>query len=59
MALLVSTSSGKAAFPAETQWAQLLSQAKVQRQGTINKGPLFFKREFSKSVCVYGGVFGI
>jgi hypothetical protein len=39
MAPEVSTSSGKGDFPAEAQCTQLLSQAKVHRQGKMYKGP--------------------
>jgi len=48
MAPAVSTSSATAGFPAEVQCTQLLSHAKVHRQGTMNKGPLLFKPYFSK-----------
>jgi hypothetical protein len=42
MALEVSTSSGKGDLPAEAQCTQLLSHAKVHRQGKMYKGPLLF-----------------
>jgi len=42
MALEVSTSSGKGGLPAEAQCTQLLSHAKVHRQGKMYKGPLRF-----------------
>jgi hypothetical protein len=32
-----------AGLPAVMQWTQLLSQANVHRQGTMNRGPLLFK----------------
>jgi hypothetical protein len=40
MASAVSTSSFAAGLPAEVQCTQLLSHSKVQRQGTMNNGPL-------------------
>ena len=42
-ASLVPISSGAAGFPAEVQWTQALSQAKVHRQGMMSTGPLSFK----------------
>jgi len=53
MAPLMLTSSGNADLFAETQWAQLLSQAKVHRHGTMNRGPLFFKPYFSAQQMFY------
>jgi hypothetical protein len=51
-AVLVSTSSGKAALPAETQCAQLLSHANVHLHGTISKGP-FGKLDYSVILSYY------
>jgi hypothetical protein len=42
MAPAVSNSSGKGGLHAETQCTQLLSHAKVHRQGKMYKGPFCF-----------------
>jgi hypothetical protein len=44
MAPAVSASSGNGGLPAEAQCAQLLSHAKVHRQGKMYKGPLRFNK---------------
>src|SRR4030042_1541848 len=52
MASAVFTSCGKAGFNADAQCTQLLSQAKVHRQGIIYKGPFSFKKSFSDSLAM-------
>jgi hypothetical protein len=54
MAPEVSTSSGKGCFRAEAQCTQLLSQAKVHRQGKMYKGPLLFTESNSNTFLENG-----
>jgi hypothetical protein len=54
MASAVSTSSGKGVFPAEAQCTQLLSQAKVHRQGKMYRGPLLFNESNSNKLLENG-----